>query len=69
MRNRMPKFKRGDKVRVRPDSASPYKGCIGVVEGALKEESGFLYIVQFGKSGDLALTDNFMEEDLQTIGN
>ncbi len=68
MRNRTPKFNRGDKVRVRPDSASPYKGCTGTVETVVKEESGFLYIVQFGKSGDLALTDNFTEGDLETIG-
>jgi transcription antitermination factor NusG len=68
-KNKMPKFEKGDKVRVRSDSTSPYKGCTGVVEGVIKEESGFLYIVQFGRSGDLALTDNFMEEDLQTVGN
>jgi transcription antitermination factor NusG len=65
----MPKFEKGDKVRVRSDCTSPYEGCTGVVEGVIKEESGFLYIVQFGRSGDLALTDNFMEEDLQTVGN
>ena len=69
MRNRTPKFKRSDKVIVRSYSASPYKGCAGVVEAAVKEEGGFLYIVQFGKSGDLALTDNFMEEDLQPVNN
>ena len=65
----MPEFEKGDKVRVRSDSTSPYKGCTGVVEGVIKEESGFLYIVQFGRSGDLALADNFIEEDLQTVGN
>ena len=65
----MPKFEKGDKVRVRSDSTSPFKGCTGVVEGVMKEESGFLYIVRFGRSGDLVLTDNFMEEDLQTVGN
>ena len=67
MRNRTPKFNRGDKVRVRPDSASPYKGCTGTVETVVKEESGFLYIVQFGKSGDLALTDNLERETLRLL--
>jgi transcription antitermination factor NusG len=65
----MPKFEKGDKVRVRLNSTSPYKGCTGVVERVIKEKSGFLYIVQFGRSGDLALTDNFLEEELQTVGN
>ena len=68
-KNKMPKLEKGDTVRVRSDSTSPYKGCTGVVEGVIKEESGFLYIVQFGRSGDLALADNFIEEDLQTVGN
>ena len=68
-KNKTPEFEKGDKARVRSDSTSPYKGCTGVVEGVIKEESGFLYIVQFGRSGDLAPTDDFMEEDLQTVGN
>ncbi len=67
MRNRVPKYKRGDKVRVRLNSPSPYRGCTGVVKGIIKEERGILYIVTFGKSGDVALTNDFIEKDLQII--
>ena len=67
-RNRVSKFERGDRVKVRPDSASPYKGCTGTVETIVKQESSSLYTVQLAKSGDLALTDNFPERDLETIG-
>jgi len=40
-KNKMPKFDKGDKVRVRSDCTSPYKGCTGIVEGVIKEERGF----------------------------
>ncbi len=69
MINRIPKFKKGDRVRINHNSASPYRGCSGVVERVVEEKSGLLYIVQFGKSGDLTRTDNFLEDNLQTIGS
>jgi len=72
MEKRNAKFEKGDKVRVCSEyaspSPSPYEGCVGVVGNVIREENGFLYVVQFGRSGDLALTDNFMEVDLQNVG-
>ncbi len=67
MKDRKPKFIKGDRVTVSPKSASPFRGCTGVIERVVEEISGFLYIVQFGKSGDLTLTDNFSEDTLQEI--
>lgn len=69
MQNRKPRFVKGDRVTVSPKSVSPYRGCSGIVEGVMEEKGGFLYIVQFGKSGDLTITDNFQEDNLQKIGN
>jgi transcription antitermination factor NusG len=67
VKDRKPQFLKGDRVRISPKSASPYRGCSGVVERVVEEKSGLLYIVQFGKSGELTLTDNFLEDNLQTI--
>jgi hypothetical protein len=48
----MPNFKKGDKVRVRSDSASPYRGRIGVVNEELPQDSfGFCYMVTFESKG------------------
>lgn len=48
----MPNFKKGDKVRVRRDCASSYRGRIGVIENELSKDShGFWYMVKFEWQG------------------
>ena len=64
---RTPGYKRGDKVRVRLDSTSPYKGRIGIVkENTLKEEVGFLYVVEF-EWVELARVNRFIERDPEGV--
>ena len=66
-RNRMPKFKKGDKVRVRRDCASSYRGPIGVIENGLSKDShGFWYMVKFEWQG-LRAVNRFIEEDLEAV--
>ncbi len=63
----MQKFKKGDKVRVRLNSMSTYKGYVGVVEKPIVERFGFSYMVRFDKSGDLLPLNRFREEDLEQV--
>jgi len=63
----MQKFNKGDKVRVRLDSMSTYKGCVGIVEKPIAEKFGFLYMVRFEKCGDLLPLNRFKEEDLEQV--
>jgi hypothetical protein len=66
-RNRMPKFKKGDKVRVRRDCASSYRGPIGVIENEPSKDShGFWYMVKFEWQG-LQAVNRFIEEDLEAV--
>lgn len=61
----MLKFKKGDKVRVRLDSASPYRGRIGVVDKEPEKDSfRFWYMVKFESRG-LAAVNRFAEEELE----
>ena len=62
-----PKFKKGDKVRVR-NLTSPYKGSVGVVtKDALREEIGFFsYIVEFEWEGR-ARVNSFVEQELERV--
>ncbi len=69
----MPKFKKGDRVRVSLASHSPYRGQIGVVDGnpskyasAPKRSSGFWYMVRFEWRG-LHPAARFVEEELEAI--
>ena len=65
----MPKFKRGDKVRIRPDCASPYRGRMGAVEEEpSKDSSGFWYMVKFELKG-LRVVNRFFEEDLEVVND
>jgi len=63
----MQKFNKGDKVRVRLDSVSTYKGYVGVVEKPVAEKFGFLYVVKFEKCRDLLPLNLFKEEDLEQV--
>ena len=61
----MPKFKKGDKVRVRIDTPSPYRGRIGTVdEEPIKDSYGFWYVVKFESEG-FKRNYRFLEHDLE----
>lgn len=67
----MPKFNKGDRVRVRSSSHSPYRGQIGVVDEnpssyseSSGSSSGFWYMVRFEYKG-LHPSVRFMEEELE----
>lgn len=63
----MPKFNKGDKVRVRLDTASPYRGRIGIVdEESRKDSSGFWYVVKFESKG-FSRSYTFAENDLEKM--
>jgi hypothetical protein len=63
----MPEFKKGDKVRVRLDSASPYRGRSGVVDKeGTKDSFRSWYMVKFESRG-LAAVSRFAEEELEAI--
>jgi hypothetical protein len=65
----MAKFKIGDKVRVRLDSPSPYRGRTGVVHEELSgDPSGFRYMVKFELRG-LAAVNRFAEKDLEAMSD
>ena len=66
---KMPKFKTGDKVRVRLDSASPYRGRIGVIDKEpMKDSYGFWYMVKFERR-DLLTVHRFVEQDLERVSD
>ena len=44
---RVPKFKQGNKVRVKQDSSSPYCGLCGTVKLITAQESGMVYGIDF----------------------
>lgn len=57
----------GDQVRVRLDSASPYRGRTGMIEQQLPNDTrGFWYMVRF-ESRDLSTTVRFVERDLEKV--
>jgi len=61
-----PKFKKGDKVRVR-NLTSPYKGSVGVVKGSsFKEGIGFSYVVEIEWEGQ-ARVNSFVEQELERV--
>jgi hypothetical protein len=62
----MPKFKKGDKVRVRTDTSSPYRGRIGTVDEELIGDSlGSWYMVKFESQG-FTRNYRFVERDLES---
>ncbi len=63
----MQKFKKGDKVKVRLDSASPYRGRSGIViEEPVGDSFGFWYMVKFESKGFTPVT-RFVEKDLEAV--
>jgi hypothetical protein len=65
----MPKFKKGDKVKVRLDTASPYRGRSGVVnEKPMNDSYGFWYMVKFESNGNTSAY-RFVEQDLEEVNS
>jgi hypothetical protein len=62
----MSEFEKGDKVRVRLDTASPYRGRIGIVDKETEDSSGFWYVVKFESKG-FSRSYSFGEKDLEKI--
>jgi len=63
----MPKSNKGDTVRVRLDSDSPYRGRSGVVDDQpARYSGGFWYMVRFELKG-LRAVARFVEEDLEAV--
>ena len=69
----MPKYNKGDRVRVSLASHSPYRGQIGVVDdnplsypSSSAGSSGYWYVVRFEWKG-LHPAARFMEEDLEPV--
>jgi hypothetical protein len=64
--NNMPKFKKGDKVRIRLDTSSPYRGRIGIVDEEPAQDSyGFWYTLKF-ESGGFTRSYRFVERDIES---
>lgn len=65
--SRVPKFKKGNKVRVSFNSTSPYRDHTGVVDKEpLKDTFRFWYMVKFESKG-LATASRFAEEELEEV--
>ena len=65
----MPKFRKGETVRVRLDSASPYRGRIGAIDREpIKDSYGFWYMVKFEWRG-LSAVNRFVEQDLERVSD
>jgi DnaJ-class molecular chaperone len=63
---RVPKFKKGNKVKISVNSPSPHRGQIGVVDKEpVKDTFRFWYTVKI-ESGALRTTRRFAEEELET---
>jgi hypothetical protein len=64
-KNKMQKFKKGDAVKVRFDTTSPYRGRRGIVnENPVNDSYGFWYTVKFESRG-YAPSLRFVEQDLE----
>jgi hypothetical protein len=63
----MQKFNKGDAVKVRLDTSSPYRGKNGIVsESPVSDSYGFWYMVKFESSG-FSRTYRFNEKDLEAV--
>jgi len=62
----MQQLEKGDKVRVRLDTDSPFRGRTGIVADETKNISGFWYVVKFESKGS-ALSYTFFEKELEKI--
>ncbi len=61
----MPKFKKGDRVKVKLDNSSPYRGRNGTIsEEPLVDSYGFWSMVKFESAG-FSRVYRFLESDLE----
>jgi len=68
-RRRVPKFKKGSKVKISVNSPSPYRGHTGFVDKEpVKDVFRFWYMVRI-ESGGLATSRRFAEEELERPGD
>ena len=63
----MPKFKKGDKVRIRIDTVSPFRGRIGTIDEA-PADNAFWYMVKFESKG-FTRAYFFAEQDIESMAN
>jgi hypothetical protein len=65
----MPRFKKGDKVKINLDTTSPYRGRSGVVnENPVSDSYGFWYMVKFESKG-YNPSYRFVERDLSAVSS
>ncbi len=63
----MPKFSKGDKVKIRFDSTSPYWGQTGVIDREpVKEPTEFFYVVKLDING-FPVSGHFAEKELEAV--
>ena len=63
----MPKFNKGDKVKVRLDTSSTYRGRSGTIDNEISEDSfGLWYMVKFETKG-FTRSYRFNEKDLEAV--
>jgi transcription antitermination factor NusG len=63
----MAKFKKGDKVRIRVDTSSPFRGRIGIVDSEPTESANLVgYMVKLESKGNTS-TCLFDEQVLETM--
>jgi curved DNA-binding protein CbpA len=66
---RASKFRKGNKVKIKADSPSPYRGRIGVLDKEpTKDAFRFWYMVRIESKG-LTTVTRFAEEELEELGN
>ena len=62
----MSKFVVGDRVRVRRESNSPYRGCVGIVIKLFIHDFAVVYEVKMESYPDyLSQSNRFFEDDLE----
>ncbi len=65
----MAKFKKGDRVKVRLDSNSPFRGRTGIVsENPVSDSYGYMYIIKFESKG-YSPTYRIGERDLEAAND
>jgi hypothetical protein len=68
-KNRMQKFNKGDAVKIRLDTTSPYRGKNGIInENPTNDSYGFWYMVKFESKG-FKRTFRFVDHDLEATNS
>jgi len=65
----MQKFNKGDAIKIRLDTTSPYRGRNGIInENPINDSYGFWYMVKFESTGFIR-NIRFKEHDLEAINS